>query len=314
MSAASPPRHWAQVDEVTFIAGIRFLLWLFRTVGRLPFMVCLYPAVCFYYLTNPRARTASREYFARLRRKPVSARTVFRHFMSFADSILDSLLVWSHAPNAIHIERHNQHVLTDRLAEGRGGLIITAHVGNASLCRALSTARTDLKLNVFAHTKHAEAFNRLLEELNPESAVSLMQVTELSAETAIRISERVSQGEFVVIAGDRVPLSIDPRTVMADFLGEQAPFPVGPYVLASVLRCPAYLLFCMKQGEDYHVYYELFREEIHLPRRDREAVLTELAGAYAKRVAHYCRLEPLQWFNFYDFWAAPQSVVTDASR
>ena len=56
----------------------------------------------------------------------------------------------------------------------------------------------------------------------------------------------------------------------------------------------------------------MFRDAIRLPRRGREAALAELAGAYASRVAHYCRLAPLQWFNFYDFWAPPHPVMIDA--
>ena len=82
-------------------------------------------------------------------------------------------------------------------------------------------------------------------------------------------------------------------------------------MLASLLQCRTYLLFCVERNGTYHVYYELFRERIALRRRDREAAFRELATAYSERLMHYCRLAPLQWFNFYDFWAMPQ---TDATR
>jgi len=89
---------------------------------------------------------------------------------------------------------------------------------------------------------------------------------------------------------------------------------VGPYVLASLLQCPTYLLFCLERDGAYHVYYELFRDRIALRRRDREVALRELAGAYSERLMHFCQLAPLQWFNFYDFWSMPLSRSIDATR
>jgi predicted LPLAT superfamily acyltransferase len=311
MTAKAAPRHWAQINEVTFVAGIRFLFVLYRLFGRAFFRLLVHPPVLFYIATNPRARVASRAYLRRLYRAmgrspdDVGAGLVFQHFVSFSEYILDKVRMWSNPSDAIHVEWHDRQIMADQIALGRGGLIIASHLGNIDLCRALSPQRRGLKLTVLAHTKHAQAFNRLLAELNPLTTLNVWQVTDLSPEMAIRIGEKIDAGEFVVIAGDRVPVSPDPRIAYADFLGEAAPFPVGPYILANALRCPTYLLFCLRRGDDYHVYYELFRDRIDLPRRDRELALTGLAAAFASRLDHYCRLAPLEWFNFYDFWAKP---------
>jgi predicted LPLAT superfamily acyltransferase len=82
---------------------------------------------------------------------------------------------------------------------------------------------------------------------------------------------------------------------------------VGAYILAALLQCPIYLMFCLRRGAGYDVYYELFRDRIDLPRRDRAAALASLAGAYAARLEHYCVEAPFEWFNFYDFWSEPES-------
>ena len=143
--------------------------------------------------------------------------------------------------------------------------------------------------------------------------MNLLQVTEMTPATAMLLSDKVERGEYVVIAGDRVPVSAQPRVALAEFLGDPAAFPIGPYALASLLRCPVYLMFCVSQPSGYHVYYELFRERIEIPRQERDAAYAELAAEYAARLAHHCRAAPLQWFNFYDFWAPPQSVSIDAA-
>jgi predicted LPLAT superfamily acyltransferase len=165
----------------------------------------------------------------------------------------------------------------------------------------------DIRMTVLVHTKHAPKFNRFLATLNQESQTDLIQVTDVTAGTAIMLSECITRGELVVIAADRIPVSAEPRIVTVPFLGECAPFPVGPYVMAGLLRCPVYLLFCLRLADGFHVFIEPFLETVHLQRVGREATLKNSAALFAARLEHYCRLAPLQWFNYYEFWASPTS-------
>ena len=128
------------------------------------------------------------------------------------------------------------------------------------------------------------------------------------------MAERVARGEFVVIAGDRVPVSHNPRVAVADFLGAPAAFPVGPYVLAGVLQCPVFLLFSMRRGRRSDLYFEHFRDAVRIPRKERDAALAQMAGDYAKRLEHHTAQAPLQWFNFYDFWHLPELERSDVPR
>ncbi|KQV85174.1 acyltransferase [Massilia sp. Root351] len=312
MSAA--PRHWAAINEVSFVAGMRLLFWIFRVLGRWPFRVLLYPVLCWYLLTSGRARRVSTAYLARVDAyAPVPRLGVLRHFAAFADSILDKMLLWGGQYDVDSVTLHGVDGFNRMLAAGRGGLLICSHFGNLELCRVLSRRRPDVKLTVLVHTRHAQAFNRMLARLNPDSELNLMQVTELTAATAMLLAERVGRGELVVIAGDRVPVSRRPRVALADFLGAPAAFPIGPYVLASALRCPVYLLFSLQRpGGGAELHFELFRETLHLPREARDAALAALAADYAGRLQHYCVQAPLQWFNFYDFWHLPKQDTSDA--
>jgi predicted LPLAT superfamily acyltransferase len=307
------PRHWARADERTFAAGIRFLLLVYRVFGRTVFRFVVFPTVLFYIATNSRARAASREYLARvnrtLGRSPTRAGVlaVLRHFNSFAQCVLDKVRIWSDRTDTFPVVFHGREPVAEQIALGRGGLIITSHLGNIDLCRVISKRRPGLRLTVLVHTKNARVFNQLLAELNPESGLHLMQVTDLTPEAAILIGQRVDAGEFVVMAGDRVPVSPHPRVAFAELLGDRAAFPVGPYILGGLLQCPIYLMFCLRRGAEYHVHYELFRDRIDLPRRGRDQTLAALTGAYAARLQHYCLEAPFEWFNFYDFWAEPES-------
>jgi predicted LPLAT superfamily acyltransferase len=313
-------RHWAHINEFSFIAGMRLLFWLCRVFGRWPFRAALYPVVLWYMVAKPAARAASGDYLLRMaqqsgagRRKPGKFH-VLRHFVSFAENILDKMLLWSGWPQSDSVEYQNLELITAQLASKRGALMICCHLGNLELCRVRSKRMAGLKMTVLTHTKHAEKFNRLLARLNPESQINLMQVTELSPATAIVLAEKIAQGEFVAIAGDRIPVAQNPRVAMASFLGAPAPFPVGPYIMASLFQCPVYLLFTLRRGRAAEIHFELFRESICLPRHDRDRALAELAAEYARRLEYFCRRAPFQWYNFYDFWQLPALEGRDGSR
>ena len=318
--SATDIRHWAHINEVTFAAGMRLLFWICRIFGRWPFRVVLYPVVAWYVLAKPAARNASADYLQRVCRFGAASRikpgmlAVLRHFATFAESILDKMLLWGGLFDTGNTVLHGQQHLTARIAEQRGGLLICSHLGNLELCRVLSKRQAGLKLTVLVHTKHAQAFNQVLAQLDPDSQLNLMQVTDMSPATAVQLMEKIAQGEFVVIAGDRIPVSSNPRVAVAPFLGAPAPFPVGPYILASLLQCPIYLLFSIRTKRTSEIHFELFRESIRVPRKGRDEALALLVADYAARLEHFCLRAPLQWFNFYDFWHYPTMDTSDASR
>ncbi|MEZ4616959.1 MAG: hypothetical protein R2867_15845 [Caldilineaceae bacterium] len=113
-------------------------------------------------------------------------------------------------------------------------MIITAHMGYGNVPRDGRGARGHQHL---VHTRHAERFNRLLENLSPGHGVRLLEVAQTDPAFASKLAERIEAGELVAVAGDRVPVTAS-QTVEAQFLGHTAQFPVGPYVLAALLHCP----------------------------------------------------------------------------
>jgi predicted LPLAT superfamily acyltransferase len=50
---------------------------------------------------------------------------------------------------------------------------------------------------------------------------------------------------------------------------------------------------------------EPLAEQIELPRGQRDEALRGYVALYARRLEHYARQAPDNWFNFHDFWSAP---------
>lgn len=228
--------------------------------------------------------------------------------------MLDKMLLWSGGFQVDTVDMIGAALISDQLQTGRGAVMVCAHFGNLDLCQMLSYHHPTMALTILVHTKHARAYNDLLGSLNPQSQIDMMQVTEITPATAMLLSDRVERGGFVVVAADRIPVSANPRTAVANFMGLPAPFPVGPYILAGVLQCPIYMLFSMHSADRHEVHFELLTETLRLPRHGREQVLAQLVDQFARRLEHHCLMTPLQWFNFYDFWQLTEWNDNDAAR
>lgn len=307
-SHVGAPDRWAAMVERGTYLGVRFSAAAISLLGRRGCQAMLAPVVLYFYLTGGTQREASRAFLARafaakgLNRKP-GWRDGYRHFYSFAGRAVDAFAAWSGAIAPGDVDGFGDPALRQAVADSRGVLFIVGHVGNADLARALLDARTRDRMTVLVHTIHAKHYNRVLREHFPQAAVNMVQVTEIGPGTAVALKERTERGEWVVIAGDRTPVHGGGRVCRIPFIGGDAPFSQGPIILAALLGCPVYTLFCLREGHRYRIHCEKLADRIDLPRDDRAAALRRWTALFAQRLEHYALVDPFQWYNFFDFWA-----------
>jgi predicted LPLAT superfamily acyltransferase len=190
----------------------------------------------------------------------------------------------------------------EKLKCKQGGILLTAHLGNTEAMQALSEFNELLKLNVLVHTQHAEQFNRVLLKQTTDHTIRLLNADDINPAVAADLSRRVADGEWVVIAADRIPLH-SKRTIPVNFLGTTAHLPAGPHILALLLECPLVFTTCLKQEDGLHIYFELLSERLVAQRNLRDACFQQSAQNYADTLARYCKIAPLQWGNFFPIWA-----------
>lgn len=301
--------HWANIREAGMITGMRFMVGVHALLGRAVFNLLLYPVMAYFLLRRRTARKASMDYLARVRAYFPAAlpdrspwRLSFRHFLTFGQLLIDKFLAWSRPPPVPELPPGHKRQLFDLLERRQGCLVLGSHFGNIEYSRGLSVRHPELVINVLIYDQHAGKFAEMMARHHPESRMHLIQVTDLDLPLALKLREKVDAGEWVVIAGDRVPVGEGGRTVTVDFLGAPARFPVGPWVLGSLLRCPVYSLHCYHEADGYRMEFERFAEAIELPRGGREAAFTEYARRYAASLEALVHKHPMQWFNFFDFW------------
>jgi predicted LPLAT superfamily acyltransferase len=305
---ASSQIHWARIGESGTLIGMKLLLLVFRIFGRPGFMFLLYPVMTYYYLFRKQARQASKQYLEAIRpflpADQQGSLSSFRHFLMFGEILLDKLLVWMGQIRREDVVFETRDMIKRVDTVRRGGIIIVSHLGNYEVGSALASQIPNMRVTILLYTHHAEKFNTLMKNVIGKNDVEILQVTDVSPATIMLLSERIKAGGYVVIAGDRIPVTEQKRISTVDFLGAPAPMPQGAFILAGLLKCPIYLMFCLKQQAQYHVYFELFSECLKFRnRKERLQTLNNVVQEYASRLEHFCLKAPMQWFNLFTFWS-----------
>jgi predicted LPLAT superfamily acyltransferase len=89
------------------------------------------------------------------------------------------------------------------------------------------------------------------------------------------------------------------KTITMPFLGQDAKFPAGPFMLAATFRVPVSLVFaCKESNTHYHLYATRPREYNGRRRQGVELAAQDFVEEMEAIVKKY----PEQWFNYYDFW------------
>ncbi|HDS6594869.1 TPA: glycosyltransferase family 2 protein [Klebsiella aerogenes] len=312
---ASP--HWARQQEVKGLWGMRLMLLVWRLLGRKAFSLLLYPVVGVYWLTAAAARRASQQWITRAREQ-LSARqmplpptlTSYRHFLRFGEAMLDKIASWrgelQFGRDVVFAAGAEE---TLNISDPRGKLLLASHLGDVEACRALAQLQGSKTINALVFSENAQRFKQIMAEMAPQAGLNLMPVTDIGPETAMLLQEKLDRGEWIAIVGDRI--AVNPqrggewRVCWSRFMGQAAPFPQGPFILAAILRCPVNLIFALRQQDKLRIYCEPFADPLLLPRAERQQALQHIIDRYAERLEHYALQSPLDWFNFFDFWHLP---------
>nr|WP_255682865.1 acyltransferase [Dyella sp. 2HG41-7] len=279
-------------------------------LGRRFLLLCLYPISLYYLLRRGAERRASRDYLTRLFGRPARMREVFKHLYFFATTMLDRIYLLAHGERDFDIEVGGIEELQHRIAQGRGVLLVGSHQGSFEVMRVLAARCPDVPLRVLLDKQKTPAITELLEALAPQVGDAVIDVSQGGAAITLAVAETCRTGGMVALLADRGRSHETLRRV--DFLGEPAPFPIGPWLLASTLQVPVMLCFGLYRGKNrYALHFEPFMESVDIPREARHQAIDTVLRRYAQRLEHYARAEPYNWFNFYDFWQ--QESTQDAA-
>lgn len=311
--------HWVHQKEVKGLWGMRLMVLVWRFLGRKVFSLMLYPVVGVYWLTVSAARKASQSWISRVRAQltarqmPVPSNlTSYQHFLRFGDAMLDKIASWRgelHFGRDVVFAPGAEEALN--VSDPRGKLLLASHLGDVEACRALAQLQGSKTINALVFSENARRFRQIMQEMAPLAGLNLLPVNDIGPNTAILLKEKLERGEWIAIVGDRIAVNTQRggewRVCWSSFMGQVAPFPQGPFILASILRCPVSLIFALRQQKKLRIHCEPFADPLLLPRASRQHALQNAIDRYAERLEHYALQSPLDWFNFFDFWQLPDT-------
>jgi predicted LPLAT superfamily acyltransferase len=293
--------HWSARKE----GGGHFAVCLIRTIGltfgRTSARVLLYPITLYFYFRRGYERRVSYAFLQRAFGRPANAMQVMRHIHSFASTILDRVFLLADRFTRFEVKVNGLEELVSRMQPHRGVLLLGAHVGSFEVLRVLAIERPDVKVCAVLDTQKTPALTQLLHALNPAIARNVIDASRPSTEIVLALGEALHEGALVTLLADRA--RAHEATVVVDFMGAPAAFPVAPFLIGSVLKVPIVMCLGMYRGGNrYDLYFESLADELTLPRRARKAELRAAVQRYATWLENHVRQDPYNWFNWHDFW------------
>ncbi len=185
--------------------------------------------------------------------------------------------------------------LDNAMAQGKGVLWITAHLGNWELM-ACAMAHAGYPVNVVARKIYDERLNRLLLKYREEASVRV--ILRDSASAGRQILQALKKGE---ILGMLIDQDTKVKGVMADFFGRKANTPSGPAALAVRRSVPVVAGFIHRVSNRDHRIEILPKIEVQKtddPQRD----MVENTERFNHVIEEQIRRHPRQWVWVHRRW------------
>lgn len=279
--------------------GYRIFVFICRTFGILPAYFLLRFVAFYYFLFSRRSSRHSYHYFRyRLGYPPLrSWLSIYKNYYVFGQTLLDKIIVMAGIENKFTYHFDGEENLRRIVEEGKGGILLSAHVGNWEAAGHL-LKRLNTRINVVMFDGEHERIKQYLDQVTGGRNFNVIVIrNDLSHVYAI--SEALARNELICLHADRfLPGN---KTASRPFLGAAAEFPAGPFLLAAGFNVPVSVVFAFKESATHYHFYGsdlLQRKETESKRAYTDRLMNTFVAALEQKIKRY----PEQWFNYYNFW------------
>lgn len=277
------------------VLGYKIFVFLIRKAGVKSAYFLLYFVASYYFLFLKKSNKAISYYFKeRLRYSYFeSKKMVFKSYYTFGQTIIDKVSISAGLRNKFTYEFDGIEILKRLLAEKKGGVLISAHIGNFEIAEHFfGDIDLDFQINLVTTDLEHSAIKNYLESVTQKSAVKFIIIKE-DLSHIFEINAALANNELICFTGDRYFEGT--KSLSETILGKETHFPAGPFLIASRLKVPVVFVYVMKEP---NLHYHLYAREATVKHRDEKGLLKE----YIKSVESILQKYPLQWFNYFDFW------------
>jgi len=279
--------------------GYRIFVFVVKTFGLLPAYLLL-RFVAFYYVIFSWASSKHiYRYFRRFHHYGVlkSILSIYRNYYIFGQTLLDKIVVMAGIDNKFTYEFDGEENLRQIVKGGRGGILLSAHVGNWEAAGHL-LRRLDARINVVMYDGEHQQIKDYLEQITGGRNLNVILIRP-DMSHVYAMGEALQKNELICLHADR--FLEGNKTILTNFLGEEAQFPQGPFLLSSSFKVPVSVVFAFKESTTHYHFYgspllERSKDESKTDFIDR------LLSTFVHQLEQKVKIYPEQWFNYFNFW------------
>jgi len=279
--------------------GYRIFVFIIRALGvNIAYLVLRFVSF-YYFLFSWNSSGHAYRYFRDRHRYGVvkSIIKLYKNYFVFGQTLLDKVIVMAGIENKFTYDFDGEENLRDIVKGGKGGILLSGHVGNWEAAGHL-LKRLNTRINVVMFDGEHQQIKQYLETVTGGHKLNIIPIKE-DISHVYAMGEALQKNELICLHADRFMEGNKTRVI--SFLGENAQFPLGPFLLAASFRVPVSIVFAFKESKSH---YHFFGSPI-LARQDAESkdnFISRLTSTFVKELEQKVKMYPEQWFNYYNFW------------
>jgi KDO2-lipid IV(A) lauroyltransferase len=291
-------------------------VWQYYLLKGLSFIICLLP----YNLVLWLGKILGKLYYriaARQRRRALqqmqeslgisleaAEQKINNLFIKLGQTFLEMLYMPVLTPETMHqyVTIENRHYLAEAVDQGRGVVLLTAHIGNWEWLGAF-LAMGGFPLAAVIKRQPNDQHTRILNEYRQLAGIEIFArgTTEL-----VSAARALKRGKVLGFLADQ---DAGVNGLFIDFLGRMASTPTGPTLFAKKFNAPVVPAFIVRKPEGGHKVILLepfYYEDTGNEEEDTYNMTTKMT----KIIEHTIQQYPDEWLWFQKRWNTAYSEVT----
>lgn len=279
--------------------GYMFFIKLIKHLGISAAYVFLAFVVIYFIPFAPKATASTWRYSRHILKLGVfrSVLMLFRNYYRLGQILIDKIAIGGGMVEKYKFKFEHYQEFLDVLNSEQGVVMIGGHIGNWEI-GAPFFGDYGKKINIVMYDAEHQKIKEMLEKNSTGHDYKVIPVNNDNLTHVFQITEALNNHEYVCFQGDRYVNA--EKLLTANFMGRDAQFPAGPFLLASRLKVPVVFYFAMREkNRTYHYRFTMASPVARTKdKKPEQALLEQYVENFGKVLNEY----PEQWFNYYRFW------------
>lgn len=274
------------------LLGYKIFIFILQKSGLgLAYFLLKFVSVYFIFFA-PKATASIFRYFRKIHKYNIAKTvvSVYKNYYVFGQTLLDKVALIAGFEKQFSYTFEGEQYLRNAKEEGKGLMLISAHLGNWDIAGHL-LKRLEAKVSIVMFEAEHEQIKQYMDQVLGERPVNIIPIKNDLSHIFL-INKALRNNEIICFHGDRF-VKGSPALRMP-FFRKEAYFPQGPFAIAAKLKVPYTFVYAFKESKKhYHLYASPVKNGDNAMQ-----ILEDYIYSLEKKVMQY----PIQWFNYYDFW------------